>query len=86
MHKTRRQLTYEGLLIKNRLMELNMTQKDLAGKLQMSNGYLTDIVRGRRSGEKYMDRIFRELNIEDRGKKNNLTEYGKNREKAEDAF
>ena len=49
-------------------MELNMTQKDLACKLRMSNGYLTDIIRGRRSGKKYMDRIFSELNIEDDGK------------------
>ena len=40
MQKTRRQLTPQGLLIKNRLMELNMTQKDLAVRLQMRNGYL----------------------------------------------
>lgn len=64
MRRTRRQLTSQGLLIKNRLMELNMTQKDLADKLQMGNGYLTDILRGRRSGVKYMDRIFDELGIE----------------------
>jgi hypothetical protein len=68
MQKTRgrRQLTYQGLIIKNRLMELNMTQKDLADKLQMGNGYLTDILRGRRPGTKYMDRIFCELGIEDK--------------------
>lgn len=65
MQKTRRQLTPQGLLIKNRLMELNMTQKDLAVRLQMGNGYLTDIIRGRRSGTKYMARIFNELGIED---------------------
>lgn len=68
MQKTRgrRQLTYQGLIIKNRLMELNMTQKDLADKLQMGNGYLTDILRGRRPGTKYMDKIFSELGIEDK--------------------
>jgi transcriptional regulator with XRE-family HTH domain len=79
MQRTRRRLTYKGLLIKNRLMELNMTQKDLAGRLQMNSGYLTDIIRGRRSGEKYMDRIFSELNIDGKEKygSENLIDYGK---------
>jgi len=63
--KNRRQLTYHGLVIKNRLMQLNMTQTELAGKINVSVGYLTDILRGRRSGGKYMDKIYSLLGLEE---------------------
>lgn len=63
--KNRRQLTYHGLLIKNRLMQLNMTQKELAEKLDVAVSYLTDILRGRRAGSKYMDKIYCILGIEE---------------------
>lgn len=52
-----------GMKIKKRLIEKNMTQRDLANKLDMNEQYLADIIRGRRSGSMYIDSIYRELDL-----------------------
>lgn len=63
--KKRRQLTYQGLLIKNRLWQMKMTQNELAEQLDISPSYLGDILKGRRPGTKQMEKIFNILGIEE---------------------
>jgi transcriptional regulator with XRE-family HTH domain len=66
----KRRLTPFGELVNKRLIELNMTQKRLAEKVGTSEVYLSMILRGERSGEKYMDNIIKVLNIEQEKMKN----------------
>lgn len=63
--KKRRKPTYQGLLIKNRLAQICMTQNELAERLKISPSYLGDILKGRRPGSKHMDKIFSILGIEE---------------------
>lgn len=53
-----------GKKIKKGLIEWNMTQRDLAKKLNMDEQYLADIIRGRRPGNKYIDQIYKELKLD----------------------
>lgn len=53
----KRKLTDFGEKVKNRLYELNMTQKTLAKKVGTSEAYLSMILYGERSGAKYRDKI-----------------------------
>ncbi|MGI6427267.1 MAG: helix-turn-helix domain-containing protein [Natronincolaceae bacterium] len=53
----KRKLTDFGEEVKNRLYELNMTQKTLAKKIGTSEAYLSMILYGERSGAKYKDKI-----------------------------
>jgi DNA-binding XRE family transcriptional regulator len=46
-----------GMEVKKRLVELNMTQRELAKKIGVNENYLTDTLRGRRSGKKYQAAI-----------------------------
>lgn len=56
-----------GVEVKKRLIELNMTQRELSGRIGANENYLTDILRGRRSGRKYREAIRRELGLTDLG-------------------
>jgi len=38
-----------------------MTQRELAEKLNIKEQYLADILSGRRSGKKYINQIYKEL-------------------------
>lgn len=53
----KRKLTAFGQRVKERLYELNMTQKTLAKKVGTSEAYLSMILYGERSGAKYKDKI-----------------------------
>lgn len=53
-----------GVQVKKRLIELNMTQRQLAGEIGVNENYLTDILQGRRSGTKYRDAIIKRLNLQ----------------------
>lgn len=53
-----------GIKVKKKLVELNMTQRELAKRLQMNENYLTDILSGRRSGKKYKSKIIEILKID----------------------
>ncbi|MBZ4644932.1 MAG: hypothetical protein PWR27_822 [Petroclostridium sp.] len=68
----KRKLTPFGKLVNNRLIELNMTQKKLAEKVGTSEAYLSMILRGKRSGEKYLDNIIKVLNIDKEEIENNM--------------
>ncbi|MCR1899324.1 helix-turn-helix transcriptional regulator [Irregularibacter muris] len=61
----KRKLTPFGLRVKNRLADLNMSQKVLAEKLGTSDVYLSMILYGERSGDMYIENIKLFLNIED---------------------
>ncbi|RII34339.1 XRE family transcriptional regulator [Clostridium chromiireducens] len=57
-----------GVKVKKRLIELNMTQRQLASEIGVNENYLTDILQGRRSGTKYKDAITRKLNLDEEEK------------------
>ena len=59
----KRNLTPFGQKVKKRLVEINLTQKKLAEKIGTSEVYLSMILYGERSGEKYITRIEEILNI-----------------------
>lgn len=54
-----------GMKVKKRLIELNMTQRELANELGINENYLTDILRNRRSGDKYREAILKRLDLND---------------------
>lgn len=53
-----------GMEVKKRLVELDMTQRELANAIGVNENYLTDILRGRRSGKKYRPAICRLLELD----------------------
>jgi transcriptional regulator with XRE-family HTH domain len=53
-----------GMKVKKRLVELNITQRQLAVEIDVNENYLTDILRGRRSGKKYKNKIINRLNLD----------------------
>ncbi len=61
----KRKLTVFGQSVKNKLFELNMTQKSLAEKLGTSEVYLSMILYGERSGAKYKNKIINILSIDE---------------------
>ncbi|SKC68575.1 helix-turn-helix domain-containing protein [Maledivibacter halophilus] len=62
--KCKRKLTSFGIKVKKRLIELNMTQKELANDLGVSESYLADVLRGEKQGLKYLDEIGSILKLE----------------------
>ena len=54
-----------GKKVKKKLIDMNMSQADLARQLNMSRFYLWRILNGDRSGKTYRDRIISVLGIED---------------------
>lgn len=67
--RTKRSLTKFGIMVKKRLAELNMEQKELAQVLGVSESYLTDVLRGNKPGHKYMDSIHEVLGFNGKGNK-----------------
>lgn len=55
-----------GKQIKKRLVDLNMTQVELADQLGISKQYLYKILVGERSGARYIDKIKSILNLDDK--------------------
>lgn len=53
-----------GKSIKKRLIEKDMTQRQLAERVGVSNVYLNQIISGQRSGKKYLEDILRELDLD----------------------
>lgn len=60
----KRKLTPFGSKVKDRLIERNMTQKDLAEKVGTSAVYLSMVLHGQRSGQKYLRSICEILDLE----------------------
>lgn len=61
-----RKLTDFGKKVKKKLIEVDMTQVELAEKLGTSKVYLNLILYGERTGEKYLNNIVNILEIEER--------------------
>lgn len=53
----KRQITPFGKEMKRRLLELEMSQEELASLVGTSPQYINHIIYGERSGEKYLDSI-----------------------------
>lgn len=51
--------------VKKRLIDLDMTQQQLANALGIASSYVNDIVLGNRYGEEYLSKILDILGIED---------------------
>lgn len=60
-----RKATPFGKKVKKKLVDLDMTQVELAQKLGTTKGYINRILSGERSGEKYRKEICRILGIND---------------------
>jgi len=60
----KRRLTPFGEKVKERLVEINMTQKKLAEEIGASHVYLSMILYGERAGNKYIDVIKKTLKLE----------------------
>lgn len=58
------ELTDYGKQIRKELVEKNMTQRELAGKVGCTSQYLHKILVGERSGEKYSEKIKQVLSME----------------------
>lgn len=60
----KRQLTPFGVVVKKRLIDLGMTQVQLAEAIGTSKNYLNLILYGDRSGKKYIPSIIEELKLD----------------------
>lgn len=61
--RSKKELPPYGKEIKHRLIELNMTQVELANEIGCSKQYLQKIIRQTRSGTMYIDHINQILGI-----------------------
>lgn len=59
----KRELTSYGKQVKHRLIELNMTQVELAEQVGTSKQYLGKILFGERAGTMYVEKIDQVLNM-----------------------
>lgn len=59
----KRELTNYGKLVKHRLIELNMTQVELAECVGTSKQYLGKILFGERTGTMYLEKIDQLLGL-----------------------
>ncbi len=60
----KRKLTPIGKIIKKRLVDLDMSQTELAEKVGTTSEYLSYIISGRRKGQKYIEKIFEALELD----------------------
>lgn len=61
--RERRELTPRGKLINKRLIDMGMTQRELALQVGTTPQYLQKMIHGERSGEKYLASIEKVLKI-----------------------
>ena len=59
----KQKITSFGIMVKVKLAQLDMTQKELADEVGLHKKYLNDILRGRRAGTKYKEAIAARLGI-----------------------
>lgn len=60
----RRELTPYGKQVKHRLIEINMTQVELANQVGTTKQYLGKILYGERAGTMYLEKIDQVLNFQ----------------------
>lgn len=61
--RKRREITPYGKMVKHRLIELDMTQVELAEQVGTSKQYLGKILFGERSGATYLEKIEQVLGL-----------------------
>lgn len=66
MRRPKKRLTPLGRLVVKALIDQDMTKVELAGKIGTSPQYLSYILYGVRSGEKYLPAIIAVLNLDPR--------------------
>lgn len=59
----KRELTSYGKQVKHKLIEMNMTQVELAEQVGTSKQYLGKILFGERAGTMYLEKIDQVLNL-----------------------
>lgn len=59
----KRELTGYGKLVKHKLIEMNMTQVELAEQVGTSKQYLGKILFGERAGTMYLEKIDQVLQV-----------------------
>lgn len=64
MKAEQQKLTAFGRMIKKRLIDMELTQVELAAMLGTNKQYIQKILCGERSGKKYIEEISRILGIE----------------------
>lgn len=64
----KRRLTPFGDRVKEKLIDVNMTQRELAKKIGTSDVYLSMILYGERSGKKYIEDIKKILDLKNSDK------------------
>lgn len=57
-----------GRIVKKRLIDLGMSQRELAKRVGVNENYLTDVLNGRKPGFKYRGAIISVLNMDRDGK------------------
>lgn len=62
--KEKKRLTACGIIIKKRMLELGMSNTELADKLGCNKSYVCRILYGERSGRKYMAQISEILDVD----------------------
>lgn len=60
--------TIFGKEVKKQLIDLDMTQKELAIRVGAHESYIRDVLGGRRAGNKYKHKIIKELHLESNSK------------------
>lgn len=63
-YKEKKEMTSEGKEISKRLIDLGMTQRELADEIGTTPQYIQKILRGERSGAKYLEAISDVLDIQ----------------------
>jgi len=63
MKTEHRKLTPLGIKVKKRLIDMDMTQVELASMLGTNKQYIQKILCGERSGKKYIEKISKILDI-----------------------
>lgn len=60
----KRELTTIGVAVRKRLIDLNMSQVELAQQVGTTKVYLNLILYGERSGKKYLSKIYQVLGMD----------------------
>jgi len=63
-NRRKKKLAPIGKIIRKRMIELDMTKKELSQLIGANYNYITYILYGERSGAKYMDRIIEVLKLD----------------------
>lgn len=64
MRKKKNPPTPVGLAVKKRLLDLNLSQRDLAERLDVGESYVSMILSGERNSSDFMEKILNEIGLD----------------------